>query len=45
MSEIDTEYIIEQIQKLPRYSTWNGNSDNVDRQKVIEIIRENEEAD
>ena len=35
----DVEKVIERLKELPKYSTWNHNSDNVSRKKVIDIIK------
>ena len=35
----DVEEVIEQLKALPRGSTWNHNSDNINRDKAIEIVK------
>lgn len=35
----DINKVIEQLKELPQCSTWNLNSDNVSREKVIEIVK------
>ena len=35
----DPDEIIEQLKKLPQYSTWNHNNDNISRKKAIEIVK------
>ena len=35
----DVEEVIEQLKALPRGSTWNHNSDNINRYKAIEIVK------
>lgn len=34
----DVDKVVEQMKELPRCSTWNHNSDNVDRTQAIEVI-------
>ena len=31
--------VVEQLEKLPKGSAWNHNSDNIDRKKTIEIVK------
>lgn len=31
--------VVEQLEKLPQYSTWNHNNDNISRKKAIEIVK------
>lgn len=35
----DVEEVIEQLKALPRASTWNHNSDNINLDKAIEIVK------
>ena len=35
----DVDKVVEQLEELPRYSTWNHSSDNVSREKAIEIVK------
>lgn len=35
----DVEEVIEQLKALPRGSTWNHNSDNINLDKAIEIVK------
>lgn len=35
----DVEDVIEKLKALPKGSTWNHNSDNIDRDKAIEIVK------
>lgn len=36
---LDVNEVVERLKKLPKYSTWNHNSDNVNREKVIDIVK------
>lgn len=36
----DVERVVEQLQELPRESSWNHNSENINRGKAIDIVRE-----
>ena len=35
----DVDKVVEQLRKLPKCSTWNHNSNNIDRDKAIEIVK------
>ena len=35
----DVEAVVGQLEELPRCSTWNHNSDNIDRIRAIEIVK------
>lgn len=35
----DVEKVVEQLESLSRCSTWNHNSDNIDRNAAIEIVK------
>lgn len=35
----DVDRVVEQLESLPRCSTWNHNSDNIDRNAAIEIVK------
>lgn len=35
----DVENVVEQLKKLPRDSTWNPYSDNINREKAVEVVR------
>lgn len=35
----DKDRVVEQLESLPRCSTWNHNSDNIARNAAIEIIK------
>ena len=35
----DIDKVVEQLEKLPKDSAWNHNSDNVNRKKTIEIVK------
>ena len=35
----DKDRVVEQLESLPRCSTWNHNSDNIDRNAAIEIVK------
>lgn len=37
--EYDVDWVVKQIEELPRDSHWDHNSDNVNRKKVIEIVK------
>lgn len=36
----DVGRVVEQLEELPICSTWNHNSDNISRNKAIEIVKE-----
>lgn len=35
----DIDKVMEQLKKLPQYSTWNHNNDNISRKRAIEIVK------
>lgn len=35
----DVDRVVKQLEKLPKDSTWNHNSDNINRKKAIEIVK------
>ena len=35
----DIDKVVEELKELPKCSTWNHNSDNIDRNKAIEIVK------
>lgn len=35
----DVDKVVKQLRKLPKCSTWNHNSNNIDRDKAIEIVK------
>lgn len=35
----DVDKVVEQVNALPKCSTWNHNSDNVSRVKAVEIVK------
>lgn len=36
----DVDKVVEQLEILPKCSTWNHNSDNIDRKRAIEIVKD-----
>lgn len=35
----DIDEVVDELKRLPKCSTWNHNSDNIDRTKAIEIVK------
>ena len=35
----DVDAVVERLEELPRCSTWNHNSDNIDRIRAVEIVK------
>lgn len=38
-TEFDVDKVVDELRRLPKCSTWNHNSDNIDRSKAIEIVK------
>lgn len=41
----DVDKVVEELKELPKCSTWNHNSDNIDRNKAIEIVKQGSVTD
>lgn len=35
----DVDKVVKQLEELPKDSTWNHNSDNINRKRAIEIVK------